>query len=476
MQKHSGISFLLFIAAFLFFPSLQLMAQEALVPQSHEQVKLSFAPVVKNISPAVVNIYTKRTVQSRAAINPFMNDPFFSQLFEGQAFGRMRPHVESALGSGVIIQADGLAVTNAHVVRGADEIKVALVDGREFEARVVLRDDPSDLALLRLDTKGESLPFASLKPSENLEVGDIVLAIGNPFGVGQTVTSGIVSALARSSLNINDFNFFIQTDAAINPGNSGGPLVALDGGVVGINSAIFSKDGGSLGIGFAIPSEMVASVVAAEKSDRSGNGGVVRPWLGVTTQNITSEIARSISMDRPAGVLVTKLHETSPLSKAGVKVGDAILSVNGHGIKDSAEAKFRMATVPIGQNANFEIMRSGQKMTLSVAAIPAPEIPPREETIIKGDNPLNGAVIANVNPAVAGELGMPPDETGVVVMKTGAGSYAMRLVAPGDILLSINGADIANVGDASRALKSGAGRGWAITISRKGRKTQILIR
>lgn len=469
-------SFIRFFALLLAITSpLLARAQDAQIPQSREQVRLSFSPVVKKVAPAVVNIYTKRVV-SASVRNPFMDDPFFAPFFERQMFGRMRPHVESSLGSGVIIGADGLVVTNAHVIREAQEIKVALADGREFDARLALKDDPSDLALLRFDARGENLPYASLKPSEQMEVGDMVLAIGNPFGVGQTVTSGIVSALARSTLNINDFNFFIQTDAAINPGNSGGPLVALDGGVVGINSAIFSRDGGSLGIGFAIPSEMVASVVAAEKGRRSGKGGVIRPWLGISTQNLTADIAASLGIGRPSGALIASLHKASPLLKAGAKPGDVILSVNGHQIRDSAEAKFRMATVPIGQSAAFEILRRGARQTLDVEAMAPPEIPPRDETRIEGQNPLNGAVIANFNPAVAVELGVEAEREGVVVLKTGRGSYAGRLVSPGDILLEINGVAVRDVKSAARALDAPSQGGWSATINRQGRVTKIVIR
>jgi serine protease Do len=276
-----------------------------IVPDSRAAIQMSFAPVVKKVAPAVVNIYTKRVVTQR--LSPFMDDPFFRQFF-GNAFqlnrgGVTRDRVENALGSGVIASADGLVVTNAHVIKGADEIQVVLPDGREFDAHVTLTDAPSDLALLRISAPGEKLPFVTLKPSENMEVGDLVLAIGNPFGVGQTVTSGIISALARSSLNIENFNFFIQTDAAINPGNSGGPLVAMDGSVIGINTAIFSQSGGSLGIGFAIPSEMVATVVAAEKNGQAGDGGVVRAWLGVTTQAVTPEIAESLGFKTPHGIM-----------------------------------------------------------------------------------------------------------------------------------------------------------------------------
>ena len=454
-------------------------AQAPQVPSSPAQIQLSFAPIVRQVSPAVVNIYTKRMVTT-AARSPFMSDPFFAPFLRNEMLGRrMRRQLESGLGSGVIVDPDGLVVTNAHVTRDADEITVVLSDGREFEGRIVLRDEPSDLALVRIDPKGEALPYATLKPSEQLSVGDLVVAIGNPFGVGQTVTSGIVSALARSSLDINDFNFFIQTDAAINPGNSGGPLVALDGGVVGINSAIYSRDGGSLGIGFAIPSEMVASVIAAEKN---ANGklvdGIARPWLGVTTQDVTSDIAASLGLRRPGGVLVAALHPASPLAQAGIAIGDILTAVNGQRIDDSAEAKFRMATVPLGQTAQFEITRKGEKKSFEVKAIAPPDTPPRDETSIDGNNPLNGAVIANINPAVAVELGKDAEDTsGVVVLRTQPGTYASRLFSPGDVIIGVNGDTGRDVNAVQAMLAGGPGpRGWEITFKRHGRMTKLLIR
>lgn len=460
----------------LFYP-VELVAQERVLPKSNEQMQMSFSPLVKQVSPAVVNIYTSRTV-TRSVRHPFLDDPFFGGFFGRQNLGgAMRQQVENSLGSGVIIEEDGLVVTNAHVIGGADEITVVLADGREFEAKLALEDSASDLALLRMDTKGEKLPFASLKPSEGLEVGDIVLAIGNPFGVGQTVTSGIVSAQGRSSLNINDFNFFIQTDAAINPGNSGGPLVALDGGVVGINTAIYSRDGGSLGIGFAIPSEMVASVVAAEKSGQSGGKGVLRPWLGITAQGVTSDIAASLGLPKPQGVLIAKLHSESPLAKAGLEVGDVVLSINGREIRDPSEMKFRMATVPLGQEAELLYARKGKTSGAKVKAIAPPDLPPRHEMTVKGRNPLGGAVVVNLNPAVALELGLEDEnEGGVIVLDAPRGSIASNVVRSGDRLKSINGEEITATDQVQEVVEKPAARGWELIFERNGQTRQIIIR
>ncbi|MFA7457775.1 MAG: Do family serine endopeptidase, partial [Micavibrio sp.] len=413
------------VLLYVLFPVAAAAAQEKIVPQTSESVSYSFAPVVKKISPAVVNIYTKRLVTQQ--VSPFMADPFFEHFFGSMGMrGLSRQQVENSLGSGVIIEPDGLIITNAHVVKGAQEIVVALSDRREFDAKLSLIDERSDLALLRVDAGGEALPYAPLRPSETLEVGDIVLAIGNPFGVGQTVTSGIVSALARSSLNINDFNFFIQTDAAINPGNSGGPLVAVDGGVVGINSAIYSRTGGSLGIGFAIPSEMAATVVAAEKAGNSGKG-IQRAWLGMSGQQITADIAESLGLKRPMGVLVTGLHPASPLAKEGMKLGDVVTAINGRPLHDAAELKFRLATLPLEAEAVIDILRKGKPQSFTVTATVPPDLPARNETILRGKSPLAGFTVSNINPAVATELNID-SENGVAVTDVPKGSSITRII------------------------------------------------
>jgi Do/DeqQ family serine protease len=445
-------------------------AQDAVVPASVAQLQLSFSPVVKKVAPAVVNIFTKRTVSR--AVNPFMNDPLFAPFFRGQ--GHLREQVESSLGSGVIVEAGGLVVTNAHVIRGATEIKIVLTDGREFDAKLVLEDDASDLSLLRIDTKGEKLPYVDLKPSENLEVGDLVLAIGNPFGVGQTVTSGIVSARGSSALNINDYNFFIQTDAAINPGNSGGPLVTLDGNVVGINSAIYSRDGGSLGIGFAIPSEMVATLIAAESAGGLPEKGITRAWLGVTVQPVTPDIASSLGLEKPGGALISKLHSASPLAAAGIKVGDVVTAVDGKAVRDPGEMKFRMSNVAVGGSADFEVVRKGKKSIHTVKASTAPDKPARQETVLKDEHLLKGATIANINPAVAVQLGLDEEEQGVAVLKLEQGSTAQRFISPGDILLEINGQKISKPADAEKALKPGQGIG--LVVKSRGAIRKIVIR
>jgi len=463
-------------AALCMLVGVSAFAQDRMVPHSEEQLTLSYAPVVKKTSPAVVNIYTKRVVQKR--VSPFMADPMFQKFFGDMGMqGLTREQVESSLGSGVIVESDGLIVTNAHVVKDAQEIMVVLADRREYDAKVSLIDDRSDLAILRVDAKGELLPHAPLKSSETLEVGDIVIAIGNPFGVGQTVTSGIVSALARSSLNINDFNFFIQTDAAINPGNSGGPLVSIDGGVVGINSAIYSRSGGSLGIGFAIPSEMVATVIAAEKGGDHSGKGIVRAWLGFYGQPVTADIASSLDLNRPTGVLITNIHPESPLLKEGMQVGDVIASINGKEVHDGAELKFRLATLPIGEEASLDVLRKGKPMNFKVKAVAPPDSPSRGEATLDGATPLNGATVSNINPAVIVEQNLPGEAKGVVVTSVANGRAASRLFQRGDIIVSVNNKEIKTVKELKSTLADAKGQSsFALVIERNGQKTQIVIR
>jgi Do/DeqQ family serine protease len=456
----------------LIFSTTPIFAQE--VPQTSQQIKLSYAPVVKQVAPSVVNIFTKRVVTRN--VSPFMNDPLFAQLFQGMGFPQQR--LEGALGTGLIVDTNGLAITNAHVIRGANEITIALSDGREFPAKLVLVDDASDLALMRIDAGQEKLPAARLQSSENLEVGDLVIAIGNPFGVGQTVTSGIISALARSSMNINDYNFFIQTDAAINPGNSGGPLVSMSGGVIGINTAIYSKDGGSLGIGFAIPSEMVNTIIAAEKSGQiSKTGEIVRPWVGVTAQNITSDIASSLGLSTPIGALIADLHEASPAIVAGLKQGDVITGVNGHAIKDASELRFRLATIALGQSAKISYKRNGENFETDIKAIAPPDSPARDTLKITGKNPLDGASLSNINPAVTVEFGLKnAPSKGVVVTGVTQGTLSARVVRVGDVIIAVNGNRVSTPEDVQNEMQHMTRQGWILKVISGGEERTLMVR
>ena len=441
------------------------------VPSTEARIQLSFSSLVKKVAPAVVNIYSRKVVRSRA-VSPLFDDPFFRRFFgENFPFGGSAERVQSSLGSGVIVDAKGLIVTSHHVIKGADEITVALADRREFEATIVLADERTDLVVLRIDTGAEKLPFMKLRDSDDLEVGDLVLAIGNPFGVGQTVTSGIVSALARTAVGVADYRYFIQTDASINPGNSGGALVAMDGGLVGINAAIYSRGGGSIGLGFAIPSNMVKAVIASSALGPK----MLRPWLGASGQAVTAEIASTLGLSRPFGVLINGVHPRGPAARAGLKVGDVITAVGGRRVDDPQALRYRMATLPIGRTTTLSVLRQGRESTLTVALKPPPEDPPRNVTELSGRTPLGGATVANLSPALADELALATDRSGVIVLRVRRRSFARRFgVKRHDIILAINGRDSPSVGALKQILADGAGR-WRIAILRRGRVIEMVV-
>ncbi|MEX2201035.1 MAG: Do family serine endopeptidase [Dongiaceae bacterium] len=444
---------------------------QTVVPDSQAPITLSFAPVVRQAAPAVVNIYTKRVVQNRNF--GLFDDPFFRRFFgEDFNFGIPSERVQNSLGSGVIVRADGLVITNHHVVAGSDEITVVLSDGREYEAEAALLDERTDIAVLRVDTRGQPLPHLVLGDSDDLEVGDLVLAIGNPFGVGQTVTSGIVSALARTQVGVSDYRFFIQTDAAINPGNSGGALVALDGKLVGINTAIFSRQGGgSIGIGFAIPANMVATLISAAETGST----VIRPWIGAGGQSVTAELAEGFGLDRPGGVLVNSLHAGGPAEAAGLAVGDIILAVNGREVIDPQGMRFRLATLAVGSKAELLINRKGEELRLIVDLIAAPEEPAAERTLVPGRSPMAGATVANLSPALAEELAMDSTWTGVAIVGVDPQSTARRMrFRAGDIILEVNGIAIDRVATLIQTLAAGGSR-WQFTIKRGDRVQTFTI-
>ena len=443
-------------------------AQERRVPNAAE-LRLSYAPVVQRVSPAVVNVYAAKTVQTR---NPLFEDPIFRRFFGVPGSpGSGSSQVARSLGSGVMVDGSGLVVTNYHVIEGADEVKVSLADKREFEATLVLKDQRTDLAILRLKGVNEKFPFLEFSNSDALEVGDIVLAIGNPFGVGQTVTHGIVSALARTQVGITDYQFFIQTDAAINPGNSGGALVDLTGRLVGINTAIFSRSGGSQGIGFAIPANMVQVVVTSAKG---GGSAVKRPWLGAKLQAVTPEIADSMGLKRPSGALIANVIASSPAANAGLKPGDVIVSVDGQAVDDTNAFDYRFATKPLGGSAKLGAWRAGRELTVTVALQTAPETP-RDEIVIRSRSPFSGAKVANLSPALADELQLQNVNDGVVILDIDNGSYASNLgFQRGDVILEVNGEAIAKTRDLDRVTKAPSGS-WRIGILRGGQKISAVF-
>jgi Do/DeqQ family serine protease len=465
-MPRSPISLGLTIAAALFAALPQAAtAQQRQVPASAAQLQLSFAPVVQRVAPAVVNVYAARVVTNN---NPFLADPFFRQFFGG---GMPREQVERSLGSGVLVDASGLVVTNYHVIEGASEVKIALADKREFSADIVLKDQRSDLAVLHIKGANERFPTLEFANSDELQVGDVVLAIGDPFGVGQTVTHGIVSALARTQVGITDYQFFIQTDAAINPGNSGGALVDVNGRLVGINSAIYSRSGGSQGIGFAIPANMVRVVVA---SAESGSGAVKRPWLGAKLQEVTPEIAESLGLKRPSGALVANVAADGPAAKAGIKTGDLIVTVDGTEIEDPNAFDYRFATKPIGGTAKIGLLRQGKDVAVSVALQGLPDTP-RDEIEIHGQSPFLGATVANLSPALADELRLDPQAEGVVITNVADGSAAQSVgFQKGDVVVSVNNTKIAKTTDLQRVTNGGS-RQWRITIDRGGQQISVVF-
>ncbi|WDQ98759.1 Do family serine endopeptidase [Devosia sp. J2-20] len=439
------------------------------VPTSDGAVKLSYAPVVKTVSPSVVNVYATRIEQQ--SVSPFANDPFFSRFF-GQRQFQSRPRRSQSLGSGVIVEAGGVILTNRHVIEGATDVRIALSDGREFAVDVVIEDAQTDLAVLRVQQAGDTeFPAITFANSDGLEVGDLVLAIGNPFGVGQTVTSGIVSALARTGVERSDYEFFIQTDAAINPGNSGGALVDMDGHLVGINTAIYSQSGGSVGIGFAIPANMARLVADAGVA----GGEIVRPWFGAKMQAVNADIAASLGMAAPHGALITEVAPDGPAAQAGFVSGDVILSVDGLAVDDPSAFNFRLATRPIGQTTELARLRYGTTTNVIFTIQAAPVADETMIAQIDGDSRFAGTSVRQLDPALAELKGLPYDATGVIITDIAAGSPAQAMgLRVDDVIISLN--DMAmNTAQAFADTASKRVRTWQIILQRDGRVTRSIV-
>ena len=446
------------------------LAVERQVPDSAAEMKLSFAPIVKRVAPAVVNVYASRTVEQRTS--PFFSDPFFRRFFGDRGIGPRSQRVQRSLGSGVIIDPSGILVTNNHVIANADEIKVTLSDRREFDCDIILKDERTDLAVLQIRGGEGAFPYLEFADSDAVEVGDLVLAIGDPFGVGQTVTSGIVSALSRTQVGISDYQFFIQTDAAINPGNSGGALIDMDGFLVGINTAIFSRSGGSNGIGFAIPSNMVRVV-----TDSAGQGDHVRlPWVGAVFQEVTVDIADGLGIDRPRGVLVAQVMPDSPAARARLATGDLVIAVDDFEVNDPKSLNYRLATKGIGASVDVGIIRGGKEYKALLALEAAPETVPRDSIEITSGSPFTGATVVNLSPAVAEELAYVGIPDGVIVSAVEEGSPAARTgLRPGDRIVEVNDVPIESTRQLVATTASRAAQ-WLMTIERDGRILRSRIR
>lgn len=463
------------ILAFFFFVTIlttsPVIAED--VPPSRAAIQYSFAPVVKNVSPAVVNIYTSKRVQVQSSLSPFANDPFFQQFFGNRFHSYSLPQEQMvrSLGSGVIIQPDGLIVTSNHVVQDSDEITVLLADRREFTAKKLLSDSKTDLAFLQITDDG-TFPHVEMRDSDTLEVGDLVLAMGNPFGVGQTVTSGIISALARTSVSISDYQFFIQTDAAINPGNSGGALVDMHGQLIGINTAIYSKTGASIGIGFAIPTNMVRAV----RDNMDAGGKIVRPWLGVNVQPVTSEIADSLGLDRVEGVLVKKVIPNSSAEKAGLRVGDIILLFDGQAIFDEGGLNYRVALSRLGEEVHAAIVRSNERQDIVITMDVPPEVS-LKTLLLEGEHPLAGYRVAEIDEAVMDTLSNNDGSLvpGILIMEAATSNRARGLFRRGDIIQKVNGKTVETV-QALQTIMNSNTRHWQFIIMRAGARMNVTIR
>ena len=450
------------VIALLIVVTMPLFAQAQRLPESQAEIDLTFAPLVKEASPAVVNVYTERTVSS---ISPM----------EQLLYGRMGPRqrTQNSLGSGVIVGSDGVIVTNNHVIEGADRFRIVLSDRREYPAELMLADERTDLAVLKIDTEGEALPTLPYADTRAAEVGDLVLAIGNPFGVGQTVTSGILSATARTDVGISDYAFFLQTDAAVNPGNSGGALVNMDGELVGVNTAIFSRSGGSNGIGFAIPAEMVKRVVDAGMNE----GTFVRPWLGLAGQSVSYDIAKAQGLDRPIGVMVTEVYGEGPADDAGLRRGDLVTAIDGREVYDEKGLKFLAAVRSPGEKANLTVLRGGQFKSIDVMVAPPPGATEADIVLLKGQNAFSGARVVELSPRLAEENGLDPFQkgSGIYVHSVARRSIARSYFRPGDIIRSVNGTQTETIDELQSELDK-PGDTWSIEIDRNGRIVRGTVR
>lgn len=466
MSDHSSklLAGALAVLAVLLFVVLAPLFQRAnaqMVPQSRHDISMTFAPLVKDASPAVVNIYTTKTVQRRRT----MEEAFFG-------VAPRRQQAQNSLGSGVIVGTDGTIVTNSHVIEGADEIRIVMHDRREYEAELVLADERMDLAVLKIEPDGP-MPTLSYADTRHVEVGDLVLAIGNPFGVGQTVTSGIISATARTDVGVSDYAFFLQTDAAVNPGNSGGALVDVNGRLVGVNTAIFSKSGGSNGIGFAIPSEMVKRVVDAAMNE----GTFVRPWLGLSGQSVTYDMAKAQGLNRPVGVMVTEVYTGGPADAAGLKRGDVILSIDGREVFDDKGLKFLAAVRSPGEQASLDVLRGGRNKTYRVRVAAPPGATEADVVQLSGRHAFSGARVVELSPRLAEENGLDPiaKGQGIYIHSIQRRSVARSYFRPGDIIRSLNGRSMKSVRDLQSILSSPASS-WEVEIERNGRVRKGTVR
>jgi serine protease Do len=430
----------------------------------------TLADVAERAVPSVVNISATKVIRRR--IDPFFDDPFFREFF-GPVPSVPRERQAKSLGSGVIVSADGLVLTNNHVVSGAQELKVTLSDGREFEAEVVGSDPETDVAVVRLQGQVTDLPPLALGDSSNLRLGDVVLAIGNPFGVGQTVTMGIISATGRSRVGIVDYEDFIQTDAAINPGNSGGALVNMNGELIGINTAILSRTGGYQGVGFAIPTDLAEPIMRGLIRD----GKIVRGWLGVTIQELNKDLAEGLGIDINAGVLISEVHPDSSAAKAGLERGDVVVELDGKAMISASRLRNALAAKQPGAKVTLKILRDGKRKTVVATLGARPADVAATAEVGESAGPIGGIVVANLSKAARSKYKVPDKvKTGVVVTKVKAGSFGQRAgLREGDVIMEVNRKPVDSVAAFGKLHKK-AGRSIALLVYRDGAMIYLALR
>ncbi len=490
-SKNRVFNKLLFITSLVFLFAYSGSGLQDLQPKAYAEPVISqesidfitktgqaMAEISEAVKPAVVNISTSRTEKSSEnPLTPFSDDPFFRRFFDDMFKNPDRPRERkiASLGSGVIVSDDGYILTNNHVVRNADEIQVLLSDKRTFQGKIIGTDSKTDLSVIKIDAT--DLPTISWGDSDKLKVGEIVLAIGNPFGLDQTVTMGIVSAVGRANLRIADYEDFIQTDAAINPGNSGGAMVNARGRLVGINTAIFSKTGGYQGIGFAIPSNMAKAVIESLIS----KGKVVRGWLGVSVQTITPELARQFNLHEDLGALVGDVVEDSPAEKAGIMRGDVIIEFKGKKVDEPFNLRNAVASIPPGEMVDLKVIRDGRVKTL-IVEIGELEAEVKKAAPTSYKNALKGVSVQNLTPEIYRQLNLSEKTRGVVVSAIKSGSPAgkgmssVTKLKTGDVIIEIKGKAITGLKDYDAVVsKIQSEEEVLLLISRKGKNLYITI-